>query len=137
MDPRLVASPNPDQIAQTLKLWPELGGMRVRPLLVTAFGDIFVEASEGEVLCADPLELTCEVVAGSVPDLERLFADPEWAQERLLTDVILPAEEHEVERRPDQVFAVAPHPTFTGAIRFEQLQPMDLVVWHGLATQLR
>jgi hypothetical protein len=45
-----------------LRLWPELAGMRIRPLLVSAFGDIYVESSAGEVWVAQPLELSCERV---------------------------------------------------------------------------
>ena len=137
MDPLFVANPAPAQISEALKMWPELVGKRIRPLLVTAFGDIFVEAQEGEVWCADPLELTCEEVATSVGDLERLFADSEWARERLLVEVALLAKEHGIERPPDQVFAVAPHPCFTGTIHFDQLKPIDLVVWHSIASQSR
>jgi hypothetical protein len=46
-------------------LWPELAGKRIRPLLVTAFGDIFVETESDEVWVASPVELTCEGVASS------------------------------------------------------------------------
>jgi hypothetical protein len=77
------------------------------------------------------------MVAGSVQELQRLFADSSWAQERLLTEVAMLAHERGLNRPPHQVFAVAPHPSFTGAIRVEQLMPMDLVLWHDIAAQLR
>jgi hypothetical protein len=137
MDPLFVANPEETEIADALRLWPELGEMRIRPLLVTAFGYIFVETAAGDVWVASPIELACERVAGSVSELERLFADPTWAEERLLTEVAMLARERGIERPARQVFAVAPHPTFTGSLRVEQLMPMDLAVWHHIATQLR
>ena len=137
MDQLFVASPNLVQISETLKLWPELSGKRIRPILVTALGDVFVETPEGDVWCADPLELTCGPEVGSTEEFKQLLAEPRWAERRLPTDVLLLAQSQGRERRADQVFGVAPHPCFTGVIRVEQLVPMDLAVWHGIATQLR
>jgi len=137
MDPLFVATPGETEIAETLLMWPELGGTRVRPLLVSAFGDIFVETGGGEVWVASPIELSCERVASSVEELQRLFADPEWAQPRLLTEVALAARDRGVNRPPDQVFAIAPHPHFTGSIMAGALVPMNLRLWHNLAIQIR
>lgn len=137
MDPLFVASPTVAEIAEALQLWPELADKRIRPLLVSAFGDIFVETDGGDVWVASPIELACDPVAGSVRELEQLFADPAWAKTRLLTEVALLAQERGIWREPRQVFAVAPHPSFTGSLRVEQLMPMDLLVWHHIAVQLR
>jgi hypothetical protein len=137
MDPMFVASPSEAEIGDALRLWPELSGKRIRPLLVSAFGDIFVETEAGDVWVASPIELTCETVAGSVQELEGLFADSSWAQARLLTEVAMLARERGLKRPSHQVFAVAPHPSFTGSLRVEQLVPMDLPVCHHIAVQLR
>ena len=137
MDPLFVASPTEAEIANALRLWPELSSKRVRPLLVSAFGDIFVETDAGDVWIASPIELSCDRIAGSVKELEQLFADPAWAKLRLLTEVALLARERGIERAPRQVFAAAPHPSFTGSLLVEQLMPMDLLVWHTIAVQLR
>jgi len=137
MDPLFIATPSPSSIGAALQLWPELGGKRIRPLLVSAFGDIYVETSAGDVWVAQPLELTCEAIASSADELQRLFSNPEWAQERLLTEVALLAQERGKARRQDQIFAVAPHPTFSGKIRVESLMPMELQVWHHICSQLR
>jgi hypothetical protein len=137
MNPLFVANPEQTEVADALRLWPELAGKRIRPLFVSAFGDIFVEIDAGDVWVASPMELTCERVAGSAVELERLFANPAWTEERLLTEVALLASERDMVRPSRQVFAIAPHPTFTGSIRADQLRPMDLAVWHHIATQLR
>jgi hypothetical protein len=137
MDPLFVATPSESEIADALRMWPELAGRRVRPLLVSAFGDIFVETHAGDVWVASPIDLTCTRIAASTQELERLFADPAWAEERLLAELALLAHERGMERPRHQVFAVAPHPRFTGSVRVEQLTSMDLIVWHSLATQLR
>lgn len=137
MDPLFVAEPPEADIAAALKLWPEAVATPVRPLLITAFGDIYFEAEAGQIFLADPLELTCAKVANSVKDLERLFADSAWAKKRLMTEVLLLAQEKGMHRAAHQVFSVAPHPCFTGAIRVEQLHAMDLHIWHQICSRLR
>jgi hypothetical protein len=137
MDPRFVATASESAIAESLKLWPELAGKRIRPLLVTAFGMIFVETHLGEVLAVDPIELSCQKAAESVEELMDFFSDREWSEATLLVNLTLLAEEKGVTRREDQVFAIAPHPCFTGSIRVENLQAMDLHVWHHICSQLR
>lgn len=132
-----VATPDEEEIAETLLMWPELGGLRVRPLLVSAFGDIFVEKDSGEVWVASPIDLSYQRVASSVDDLQRLFSDVEWAQTRLLTEVALAARDRGVHRPPGQVFAIAPHPRLTGSTMAGELMPMNLRIWHNLALQLR
>lgn len=137
MDPRFAATPEESEIAAALALWPELANMRIRPVLVGAFGDIYVETEHGDVWLADPIELTCQPIANSVSELEALFADPAWAEERLMTDLVLLASERGVLRPSRRVFALAPHPSFTGAIRVENVVVMDLTVWHHICSQLR
>jgi hypothetical protein len=137
MDPMFVATPGEAEIHETLLMWPELSGLHVRPLLVSAFGDIFVEKASGEVWVASPIELSCERVAASVEELQQLFSNPEWAQQELLTEVALIARDRGVQRPPDQVFAIAPHPCFTGSIMAGELVPMNLRIWHNIALQFR
>jgi len=133
MDPLFVANPSEDQMEEALRLWPELAGKRIRPLLVTAFGDIFVETDDGNVWIASPVELACEPVAASVEHLERLLSDPTWAEPQLLADRALEASDQGIHRPQHQVFAIAPHPCFTGSLTAGTLMPMDLKIWHLLA----
>ena len=56
MNPLFVATPSEASIEAALRLWPELAGKRIRRLLVSAFGDIYVETDEGDVWVAQPLE---------------------------------------------------------------------------------
>lgn len=137
MNPLFASTASADSVSTALRCWPELAGKKVRPLLVTAFGEVFVETPTGEVLSADPIELSCQPVASSVDELEALFANPGWAQERLLTEVALLAEERGKQRESHQVFAIAPHPLLGGKIRVENLVPMDLEIWHDICAQIR
>jgi len=57
--------------------------------------------------------------------------------EELLTEVALLARDRGVQRPPDQVFAIAPHPCFTGSIMAGELVPMNLRIWHNIALQFR
>lgn len=137
MDPTFIATPSESAISAALSVWPELAGHRIRPLLVTAFGDIYVETDTGEVLVAEPIELECVRVCGSVEELKQLFSNAKWAEEHLITNLALLAKERGITRQQHQVFAFAPHPSFSGKLRIENLMPMDVNVWHHISSQLR
>lgn len=137
MDALFEATPSEVEVAEALRMWPELAAVRVRPLLVTAFGDIYVETRAGDVWVASPIQLSCSRVAGSVEELQRLFADSAWADTRLLSDVLLLARDQGIERPQDHVFSIGPHPSFTGTIETSQLVPMTLRLWHHIALQIR
>jgi hypothetical protein len=76
-------------------------------------------------------------MADSVAHLERLFSDSSWAEQRLMTELLLLAEERGIRRKQHQVFAIAPHPSLSGSMRVENLVAMDLHVWHHICSQLR
>jgi hypothetical protein len=137
MDPMLVATPDQAQIRDALATWPELATARIRPLLVTAFGDIFVETTDGEVWVASPVYLAFERVARSVSDFERLFVDQDWTDARLLTGLAMRAQREGLQRQPDQVFAIALHPRFTDSPMDGKLVPMTLRIWRHMAAQMR
>jgi hypothetical protein len=137
MNPLFIATPAEASISTALRLWPELAGKRVRPLLVSAFGDIYVEANTGEVWVAQPIELACEQVANSAKELQGLFSNVKWARERLLTEVALLAHERGTSRPDHQVFSIAPHPLLGGQIRVENLVAMDLEIWHHLCSEIK
>ena len=136
MDPIFISTPNEEAINAALSVWPELAGRRVRPLLVTAFGDIYVETQEGEVWAAKPIEIEFVKICNSVLELEELFSNPEWAEENLITNLVLLADEKGIKREPHQVFAFAPHPCMTGSLDIEHLMPMEVNIWHQLCSQL-
>lgn len=137
MDPMLVATPDDGQIRDALATWPELSSARLRALLVTAFGDIFVETTKGEVWVASPVYLAFERVAGSISEFNALFADQTWTDARLLTGVAMQAQREGIQRRPDQVFAIAPDPRLSGSLTDGKLVPMNLRIWHHIAAQMR
>lgn len=137
MDARFVATPSAADLQQALACWPELASRQIRPYLVTAFGDVFVETREGPVLLVDALELAVDEVAPSVDALNALLADSEWASERLLVDVVVLADERGVTRAPEQVFAVAPHPRLGGSITVDSLLVMSLPAWHTICASIR
>jgi len=137
MDSMFIATPSESDLSAALSVWPELANRRIRPLLVTAFGDIYIETDTGEVLAAKPIELECIHVCDSVDELQELFSKPKWAEEQLITDLALLAKERGISREQHQVFAFAPHPSFTGILSIENLMPMDINIWHSISIQLR
>lgn len=135
MDPMLVATPDPSEIADAMWMWPELNTGQVRPLLVSAFGDIFAERATGGVFVASPIELTCQRVADTVEDLARQFSDPEWGRQVMRVDLALRAQAEGASRPPGLVFALAPHPVLAGSVWSGKFVPMSLRMWHSIALQ--
>ena len=90
MDARFIATPSQADVQAALEAWPELAGRRIRPVLVTAFGDIFVETAEGPVGLVDTLELVVEQVASTFQEFTALFDDSRRADEGSRTPVIQP-----------------------------------------------
>ena len=70
-------------------------------------------------------------------DFERLFVDQDWTDARLLTGLAMRAQREGLQRQPDQVFAIAPHPRFTDSPMDGKLVPMTLRIWHHMAAQMR
>jgi hypothetical protein len=136
VDSRFIATPSQTEVQAALQCWPELAGGWIRPALITAFGDIFVETHDGPVLVVDTLELVVEQVALSLKEFTALFDDPAWANERLLIELVLLADERGVTRGADQVFAVCPHPSLGAPIVVEHLMPMSLPAWHQLCASI-
>ena len=136
MDPRLRATPPPDQVDAALGRWPELAGRRLVVLLVTAFGDIFVEVDEAEVWLASPNHIACVPIAASRQELAELFRDPEWVQRRLMIYVILRLESVRMIRPAGQIWAASPHPAMGGDLEEGDYAAMDLDAWHAVARML-
>ena len=64
-------------LAEALESWRWLVQQAVRPLVVTAIGDLFLIAADDSVLFLDTIAGICEQAATSVPDWERGLEDPE------------------------------------------------------------
>ena len=62
---------------EALESWRWLVAERVRPLAVTAFGDLFLTRDDGAVLFLDTISGTLSRVAESVADLEEKVLDEE------------------------------------------------------------
>lgn len=137
MDPRLICTATKEKIASALNHWPEIAGMRIRPWLVSAVGEIFFEVQGDGVWAADPLEIKFEKVAESVDACVELFRDPHWAEERLLIHTVLLAEERGTARAQDRIYGFAPHPRILGRIDIDHCMEIDLEAWHLIANHHR
>ena len=67
-------------------MWPELAGRRVRPLLVTAFGDVFVETGPAEGVFADPRHPYTRALLSAIP-----VASPTARRERRILQGDVPS----------------------------------------------
>lgn len=137
MDPRLQATPIPEQLDRALAAWPELAGHALIVLLVTAFGDVFVEVDEGEVWLVSPAYAAVGRVAESRRELAQLFRDPELAARRLGIYEVLRLESEGRTRPAGQVWAHHPHPLRGGVVEGGAYVAMDLDAYHVLAVGLR
>ncbi|MDJ0909087.1 MAG: DUF1851 domain-containing protein [Woeseiaceae bacterium] len=131
----LFASPSNEDVERALGYWPSLSGP-LKPHVVSAFGDIFFQRTDGSIHRLDPLEGSVSVAASSIDQFNELLDDKDWLEANLMPDFLSVAAERGVTREPHQVFAFAPHPAFTGQLRIDQLKPMDLPVWHMISSQL-
>jgi hypothetical protein len=136
MDPSLYATPTEQEIAQTLLMWPEVSTRRARPILVTAFGDIYFESDEHDVWRASAAELQFERVAESVPAFDQAMQDTDYLRAVLLVDLVEVATLRGITRQQDEVFSIAPHPNLA-PLEAATFVPMSLRIWHHIALQLR
>jgi hypothetical protein len=136
MDARLTCNADEGEVRRSLEAWPELSERRVRPLFVSAFGDIYFEAESGEVHVVDTVELEVSLVASSPEAFVAQTETEEW-RDRLMADLVLLACDGGLALGPNEAYGLTPHPWICGTITVEQLQPMPLSLWHRLCSQLR
>jgi hypothetical protein len=135
LDRRYIAVASAEEIAESLAMWPQFAARRIRPLFVTALGDIYYETDSLDVWVASPIDFRFERVAESNAELESRLLDQTFGQRVLQVHLVDRAMAQRPDRQPEQVFAIAPHPFV-----HPQAQPtfvvMSLRIWHYMALQI-
>ena len=76
-------------IEDALSSWRWLVPQPVRPLVMTAMGDLFLLDETGAVLFLDTINGKCETVAASQEEWEGKLADPRLTNEWFMTPLVL------------------------------------------------
>ncbi|MEO8276608.1 MAG: hypothetical protein ABI639_10325 [Thermoanaerobaculia bacterium] len=133
----LVCEAPAEEVQRAIEAWMELAGGHVRVLLISAFGDIYFEATGTGVAVVDTWGLEVRRIAESVEEFERRLEDDDWRRGILVEELVVLAGERGLVRGAGEIFAVAPHPCFTDKVVVDELRVMGLAAWHSVCVQVR
>ncbi|OZB46426.1 MAG: hypothetical protein B7X60_08755 [Polynucleobacter sp. 39-45-136] len=119
-----------------LEQWSPLISGPVKPIGMSAFGDIYFLRPDGTVHVLDVLEGAVRHVAESETAFGAYMNSQEWLDANLMPEVVWQLHRRGLVRSPGQVFGFAPHPAFVGKIAPETAMVLDAVVWHSICSQL-
>jgi hypothetical protein len=125
----------PDQVRQWLDQWTWLVTGDVRPIAMSKFGSWFLERRDGCVAKLDVLEGTMTTIAKSVDEFRAQVNDQAWQEEHLLSLLVYQLHEAGKIPGPNECYAFAPHPAFTGRLDREQVMILSIVVWQSICAQ--
>ncbi|MFT4588810.1 MAG: hypothetical protein ACI9VS_000879 [Candidatus Binatia bacterium] len=86
-DPKYFIDPGPEKIAEALEDWAWIGLEGKKPILTTAFGDVFLEDPAG-IWFLDTLEGRLELVCATLPEFESLLSTTEGKDRYLLAGFV-------------------------------------------------
>ena len=134
--PEILSQDSALDFERLLGLWPHTVVGRVRPIGMSAFGDVFLERPAGEVQRLDVFEGGLHHVAPNASAFATLVNSPEWRTENLMPEVVVLLSERGLRRGPGECFGFAPHPFFVGAVQLDRALVMGAYPWHGICSQL-
>lgn len=123
-------------LARLVEMWPNTIQGQLRPIGMSAFGDLFFERRDGRIERLDVLEGGTSEVARSAAEFSESMNTVTWQEQFLLSQGVALLTERGVRRNPNQCFAFAPHPSFVGKLDWERVVLMDAPVWHSICSQL-
>jgi hypothetical protein len=125
-----------DKLDGLLEDWRWLVEGKYSPVLMTAFGDLFLRGETGAVYFLDVVsgEFTC--VAKSVEEFEAELAKPETADQWLMAELVLLLREKGVNLHAGQCYGYKIPPVLGGQLSIENIEPTDLVVHHSISGQI-
>jgi hypothetical protein len=131
----LFIKPSPEDIARALESWGWLPIQSKEPVLVTAFGDIFLESSEG-IWFLDTLEGNLVRVCNSMADLKKLLATEEAENHYLFAGFVERAHHEGMLLEESECYDFKLNPIVGGKIEYENIEPRNFVVAVNIAGQL-
>jgi len=123
-------------IGRLIGLWSNTLTGQLRPIGMSAFGDVFFERPTGQVERLDVLEGGVLRVAQDRDEFARLMNTQSWQERTLLSEGVLLLLERGLQRQSHQCFAFAPHPSLIGKVDWGRAVVMDAYPWHSICSQL-
>ena len=116
--------------------WADVTGLRVKPLFVSVFGDLFYVSTNQEVQHLDLVQLQSWSLGITESQFGDFINNAEIIRTSLRAEFVVTIKSAGVVREPQQVYALVPHPVVSGELSPERVMVMDLFPWSNICRQL-
>jgi hypothetical protein len=128
--------PTAEDLARGLESWDWLDFEGLQPILVSSFGDVFFEGSDG-VHMLDTIEGKLKHIASDRRELELKLATEQGQDELLLAGLVMGARDRaNLTLRDGECYDFIVPPILSGSIAIENMQKLDFVVKLNLCGQI-
>lgn len=127
--------PSPDDVWRALDSWRWLPIDSMQPILVTAFGDVFLLAEDG-IWFLDTLEGSLTRVCAAKNELEAILGTKDGENQYLLAGFVERAQREGMLLEPNQCYDFKLNPVVGGQLEFGNIEPRNFVVAVHMAGQL-
>lgn len=127
--------PTSEDISRALDSWDWLPIASKQPILVTAFGDIFLSAPDG-IWFLDTLEGKLNRVCQTREELSQILQTEDGENHYLFAGFVERAHREGLTLGDDQCYDFKVNPVVGGKIEFENIEPANFVVAVNMAGQL-
>ncbi len=132
---RYFISPSDHALNMALDAWKWVGLGERKPILVTAFADIFLTSSEG-ISFLDTIDGKVKPVCSSREELEQILETGDGKKRYLLSDFVDRAIDEGQILGERQCYDFMVHPSVGGAFSYENVECCDFSIALGLRGQL-
>jgi hypothetical protein len=133
----LLIEPSDRDLTAVLAAWRWLNPPKERPILTSAFGDMFFQVRDGRVVMLDTLEGVLKPVAGSVAEMRDRLLGSTDAQDELLSSVWTQAARRAgLKLKPGECFDWSIAPVLGGAFAADNIAVQSFAVAVDIAGQL-
>ena len=123
-------------LEELLSDWRWLIDDAYSPLLMTAFGDLFLKSETGGVYFLDLVSGEFNRVAATVNEFETLLRNPEKVEEWLMPDLVMSLREQGMTLEDRECYGYKIPPVLGGEISVENVEPSDLAVYFSILGQI-
>ena len=127
--------PSSEDICRALDAWKWLPIELKQPILVTAFGDIFLSATDG-IWFLDTLEGSLNRVCDTREELSQILRTEDGGNHYLFAGFVERAQREGMLLKENQCYDFKVNPVVGGKIEFANIEPRDFVVAVNMAGQL-
>jgi len=128
-------NPPIEEVTRGLDSWGWLPIEGKTPFAVTAFGDVFLESSEG-IWFLDTLEGSLTIVSGTREELQEILNSEEGQDHFLMAGFVIRARNEGMNLEPGQCYDFKINPVVGGPIEFENIEIQNFVVSLNIGGQI-